>query len=120
MIEILFILGSAILFLNWQIGFLLITICGFLQDPLRKIIPGEPVILTTLAALCLIFVFFKLKFSGSSPSLLSPFKNQQNLQSIVFCYILIVVVQALFGYIRYNSPVMFAIGLLSYSLGTEK
>lgn len=114
MIELLFILGSVFLLVNWQSGFLLITICGFIQDPLRKIIPGEPVILTTLAALCLVLVFLKLKFSGSSPSLLSPFKNQQNLDSVVICYILIVVVQAIIGYITYNSPVMLAIGLLSY------
>lgn len=115
MINILLpILGTILLFLNWQNSFLLITLCGFLQDPLRKIIPGEPVFLTTLAALSLIAVFVKLKLRGSSPSLLSPFKNQHNIQSVVITYICLVVVQAILGYLRYNNPIMLAIGLLSY------
>lgn len=115
MISILLsILGTFLLFINWQSSFLLITVCGFLQDPLRKIIPGEPVFLTTLAALCLTAVFVKLKFKRSSPSLLSPFKNQQNIQSVVITYIFIVVIQAILGYLRYNNPIMLAIGLLSY------
>ncbi|MDB9304565.1 hypothetical protein PN488_09255 [Nodularia spumigena CS-591/12] len=115
MINILIsILGTFLLFMNWENSFLLITVCGFLQDPLRKIIPGEPVFLTTLAALCLTAVFVKLKLKRSSPTLLSPFKNQQNIQSVVVTYILIVVIQGILGYLRYNNPIMLAIGLLSY------
>jgi hypothetical protein len=115
MIDILFsLLFASFLFVSWQNGFLLITVYGFLQDPLRKITPGQPVIITVLAALSLIIVFCKLKFSSSSPSLFSPFKNQQNIEPVIINYILIVVVQAILGYITYNSLVMFAIGLLSY------
>ncbi len=44
-------LGLFICFTNWRMGFLLCVIVGCLQDPIRKVIPGEPVYLTSAVLL---------------------------------------------------------------------
>jgi len=45
-----FVIGSAIALYNWRWGIYAVVVAGFLQDPLRKIIPGEPVLMTVYAA----------------------------------------------------------------------
>src|ERR1700741_3467387 len=38
----LVIIAMAICFANWRIGVFICIVVGFLQDPVRKLLPGEP------------------------------------------------------------------------------
>ena len=63
-IYLILVVSLSLLSLNKKgYTFPLIIIAGFLQDPIRKFSPGEPVILTTTAFSILFIVFF---FKGES------------------------------------------------------
>jgi hypothetical protein len=53
----LLLLGCVIAFLDWRRGWYLAIVCGVLQDPVRKMTPGTPVVITfsvVLVYLCIL------------------------------------------------------------------
>lgn len=46
----LIVIGAMVCMLEWRTGMYLTILAGFLQDPMRKLYPGEPVAFTLLAA----------------------------------------------------------------------
>ena len=46
---ILFVGGSLVCLNNWRRGIYMVILAGFLQDPIRKMTPGEPVALSLIA-----------------------------------------------------------------------
>lgn len=100
--------------LNWKQAFSMIIIVGFLQDPIRKLVPGEPVLLTTSAIALLSLVTGILFFKSKSSSILAPFKDHPSIKLTAFLFTALVLIQCISGYLRYGSIVMIAIGAVSY------
>ena len=93
---------------------LLCIIAGFLAGPLRKVIPGQPVSLVVLVGGLVAAVFggfisqygsFRLKHLGPLYTVL---KTPATLFVAWLAY------EALISYVRYGSPILVGIGLLSY------
>jgi hypothetical protein len=108
------VVSLAICVANWRIGFLLCIIVGCLQDPIRKIIPGEPVYVTSailvyVAATCLGAYVGGRRFS------LRPIHAWNNsLKSPLTLFMVLVVIQSVVTFIRFGSPILAAIGFLAY------
>jgi len=63
---LLAVLGIAILVAldDWRAGLLLVIPVGFLQDPLRKLAPGQPIYFLTMAAAVFLLAFASMWMSG--------------------------------------------------------
>ena len=108
------VVGLGICAAKWRLGFLLCIIVGCLQDPIRKIVPGEPVYLTSailiyVAATCLGAYLGGRRFS------LRPIHAWNNsLKSPLMLFMVLVVIQSVVSFVRFASPVLAAIGFLAY------
>lgn len=108
------IVGLLLCLSDWRLGFLLCLIVGFLQDPIRKLIPGEPVYITSgiivyLAATCLGAYYNGIKFS------LRPIHAWNDiLRTPLNLFFTLVVIQSCVTFIRFHSPILAGIGLLAY------
>ena len=100
--------------LNWRHGLYVCIVVGFLQDPLRKVLPGQPVVLVVFVAAifsaCIVGAFIRgQRLDGSQlvrwfPSLRNP---------MVF-FAVIVVLQSFATLVRYQNMTLAGIGLLGY------
>jgi hypothetical protein len=108
------VIGLGICVAHWRIGVLLCIVVGCLQDPIRKIIPGEPpyftlAILIYVSAACLGAYLAGRRFS------LRPIHAWNNsLKSPLTWFMVLVVIQSVVTFIRFGSPILAAIGFLAY------
>lgn len=107
------IFGLAAL-LNWRHGLYLCIVAGFLQDPLRKVLPGQPVVLTVFVAgvfaASIVGAFIRgQRLDGSQ--LVRWFPSLRNPMS---CFAAVVLLQSLSTLIRYQNLTLAGIGLLGY------
>lgn len=99
---------------NWRMGFLVCAIVGCLQDPIRKLVPGEPIVITSailvyVAATCLGAYLKGRRFS------LRPIHNwNPSLRLPLAFFFLLVIIQSGVTFVRFGSPILAAIGLLAY------
>jgi hypothetical protein len=99
---------------NWRLVFMAVVLVGFVQDPLRKVVPGEPVFFVVLctAAMTLALVGAMLKYGMVS---IEPIvAGNRATRTALWSVIALVAVQAVLSWMRFGSPVVAAIGLLSY------
>jgi len=61
---ILFVGGSLVALTNWRRGIYAVVLAGFLQDPIRKLVPDEPVYLSLIAAALFGVCFLSAVLSG--------------------------------------------------------
>jgi hypothetical protein len=108
------ILGLLVCIANWRVGFLLCVVVGCLQDPIRKLIPGEPVYITSaiivfVAASCVGAYLKGRRFS------LDPIHSwNSSLRIPLALFFALVVIQSWMTFVRFGSPILAAIGLLAY------
>jgi hypothetical protein len=99
---------------NWRLGFLICIIVGCLQDPIRKIVPGEPVYFTSailiyVAATCLGAYLAGRRFS------LRPIHAWNNsLKNPLMLFMALVVIQSVVTFIKFGSPILATIGFAAY------
>ena len=109
------VLASAGMALSrWRYGLFLAVLVAFLQDPLRKLAPGQPVIYIIFAAGVFGAACIGAMSSGVSlmPSRIYGWK--QNLGAPFSAFIAILFLQAFHSLAAYGNPMMSGIGLLSY------
>ncbi len=99
---------------NWRHGLLLCIVVGFIQDPLRKLTPGQPVALVVFVAAVfsasIVGAFIRgQRLDGSQ--LLRWFPSLRNSMS---CFAALVVLQSIATVLRYHSLTLAGIGLLGY------
>ena len=110
----LLVFGSIIS--DWKTGIPIGLYTGFLQDPLRKIIPEQPVSLNLLIVGILILTALSAIVKFRRFSLSEVFQNYSNLLDLLKIFIFFVFLQALNAFLRTNSPVVPILGILSYLL----
>lgn len=92
----------------------LILVVGFSQDPIRKLIAGEPVLMTAMVGLVIACVALRCALD-SQQSIFEPFvKWPSHINVPLGIYLLIVFVQAAHSIIRYKSPVLTGLGAIFY------
>ena len=91
-----------------------ILVIGFLQDPARKLIDGEPVYMTILVGVVVACIIFRRLLINQS-IFSEPFVRwSADISTPLGMYIGIVVVQGMHSLLRYGSPVITALGAIFY------
>ncbi len=111
---LLVIIGAIVAFSDWRRGIHFVVIAGFLQDPIRKIVPGEPVYLTLLAPLMFGFCFVSALLSGEELG----FKDINRFDSVLYspsiCFIGWVCFSVMLAFATTHSLLIAGIGALAY------
>jgi len=87
---------------------------GFLQDPVRKAIAGEPVVMTIMVGL--VVASMALRQVLASPSALAdPFsKWTDDVAPAVAVFVVVIGLQAIHSLVRYGSPILTGLGAIFY------
>ena len=92
-----------------------VVLIGFLQDPFRKVIPGEPVIFVAMVGVVFAFVFVGIISRIGLNRSLAPFNAWSNeMARPLNFFVLVLVLQLLHSFLRYGNAVVSLIGLMSY------
>ncbi len=111
----LFLVLSFFVFLiNWRFGIYICVFAGFVQDPVRKMIIGQPVYFQLLVGALLGALFLKILLIrvNLNWSLLSG--HDQNLKQAWLLFIVLVFFQSLHTIVRFNSPILAGLGFFSW------
>lgn len=106
--------GLAVGLSSWRLAFLATVVAGFVQDPLRKIVPGEPVFLVTVCVGVMVLALAGAigRFGMVS---LAPISGGDRLTTAVLSlFVALVCVQAVAAWVRFGSIVIAGIGVLAY------
>lgn len=108
------LLVASLAFSNWRHGFALCVLTAILQDPLRKLAPGQPVYFIVFVGV--VFAAASLGAMATRVSL-APGKMlgwRQYVGTPFALFVLVALVQAVNSLARFGNPLMTSIGLMSY------
>jgi hypothetical protein len=108
------ILGLLICLSDWRKGVFLCILFGFLQDPIRKSIPDEPVYLSAIIAFVAFATFAGAKIRLSNFNYRMLYAMKGFIRSPLNIFIAIVLIQSVVSFITIGSPQIALIGMLSY------
>lgn len=108
------VVGLGICVVNWRLGFLLCIIVGCLQDPIRKIVPGEPVYITSAILIYVTATCLGAFLAGRRFSLRPIHAWNSSLKNPLILFLILVVVESVATFIRFGSPILATIGFLAY------
>lgn len=111
---LIIILGLFICLVDWRKGMLVSIAAGFLADPMRKLIPGEPVYMVVLVGVFVAVVIFGFYVKQGRFRLVHLGPMYGTMKVPVMLFLGWLVLQSLVSLVRYGSPVLVGIGLLSY------
>jgi len=97
----LLLLGCVIAFLDWRRGWYLAIVCGVLQDPVRKMTAGTPVVITMSIVLVYLFVLLSSHVTLRN-ALADLIRRFPPLYFAVSVFIVLLVVAAINGLITYG------------------
>src|SRR5690349_16217372 len=113
--EVFFILGIGLLlcFLDWRLGVSISLVAGFLQDVLRKMLPGEPVYLTVMVGAFVVMTCIGAYRRGVPLNFKLIHAWNHSLRLPINLFIVLVIVQSGIAFIRTGSAVIAGIGLIA-------
>ena len=107
-------IALALCIARWRVGVLICLVVGFLQDPLRKITLGEPIYFTALVGLPLVATILGAHLRNVRISFRPVHSWNKVLRTPLSLFILLVAIQSAAAIIKTGSPIIGAIGALSY------
>lgn len=99
---------------NWRTGLMVTLMIGFLQDPLRKLTPGQPSQMAGLVLIAFLLSALVLYDQRRSFQMRSMFWTVPQLGDLVPAYFTLIGLQALNSLGRFGDPVLTAIGSAFY------
>ncbi len=99
---------------NERVGVTLALLVGLAQDPVRKIIPGEPVYMTALVGVVVVATFAGLVLRGEHLGANELFDRMPTMRIPVTLYVGWVLLQAGHAFVTSGSLVLPIIGLIAY------
>jgi hypothetical protein len=110
----LLLLAGAIALSDWRLGLFAAVPVGLLQDPLRKLIPGQPVEYVVLVGVVIAIAAFAATMSNVS-LLPNRIRGWRNYLATPFAFFLtLLILQAVNTFVRSNNVIIPMIGFLSY------
>jgi hypothetical protein len=110
----LLVVAMAVCFANWRTGVFICFLVGFLQDPVRKLMPGEPVFMTALVGVPLAMTLLGAHLRRVRISFKPIHSWNKALRIPLALFVLLVLVQTIVGFINTGSAIIAGIGLLAY------
>jgi hypothetical protein len=109
---ILLLLLGTLTILDWRQGMLICVVVGVLQDPMRKMAPGQPVYYVLMVGVIFGIAWIRaaLMRVPLGPTVIRGWRR--NLKTPFTLFVIIVLAQALHSYVLYGSPLVPGIGLL--------
>lgn len=111
---LLAVVGLIISFIDWRSGVLLAIVVGFLQDPIRKLLPGHPVELVVAVAVFFVVTLAGALMRGAKISFQPINSWYPILRAPVSLFAGLVILQGFMTIIRTGSVILAGIGWLSY------
>jgi hypothetical protein len=114
--EAFLLVGVGLIFclLDWRLGVSLSLIAGFMQDVLRKLLPGEPVYLTVLVGVFVIVTCIGAYRRGVPLNFKLIHAWNKSLRLPINLFIVLVLIQSGIAFIRTGSLIIAGIGLVAY------
>lgn len=106
-------LAAAFCLVNPMTGLLVVIGAGFVQDPIRKVLPGNAFFMVLLAFVLFSFCALGLVSRGGLRRLRSS-PTFRLFRGPVIAILVLVATQTVHSFLRWGSPVVSAIGFLSY------
>ena len=113
-IYIAILLGLVICLLNWRAGFCLCLVAGFFQDPIRKVIPEQPVYFTALVVAFVAMTLVGAYLHGIQISFRPIHAWNGILRTPLNLFIILVLIQGSVAFIKTGNLVIAGIGLIAY------
>jgi hypothetical protein len=113
-IYVCIVIGLAVCLMHWRAGFYICLAVGFLQDPVRKMVPEEPVYFSVLVGAFVAMTFVGAYTRGVRLSFRAIHAWNGALRLPLALFILLVVVQSFVTLINTGNAVLAGIGLLAY------
>jgi len=110
----LIIIAMALCFANWRVGVFICIVVGFLQDPLRKLMPGEPVYFTAMVGAPLAMTLLGARLRNVRLSFRPLHAWNDVLRAPLKFFVLLVFAQSGAAFIKTGSLAVAGIGALSY------
>jgi len=111
---LLAVLGLFVCVSNWRWGLPLCLVIGFLQDPLRKITPGQPVAFVVLVGVFFVGCVIGFLLDEGLSGLKGFMRWYPGLRTPMLLFTLLVIAQSGMALVNTGNPVVAGIGLLSY------
>lgn len=108
-------LGLLVGLFDWRRGLLLCIAVGFLQDPLRKITPGQPVAFVVLAGVVFVGCAIGFLLERGPGGIRDFFTWYPGLRAPMTLFAILVLIQSVVTILRTGKPILAGIGLLSYA-----
>jgi len=108
-------LGLFICFASPRTGMFVTLAVGFLADPLRKTLPGEPVYLVAMVAIFAGVTFVGAVVRGVVPPPKTLLARTGRMRQPILFFLALVLVQSAISLVRTGSPVIAGIGVLAYT-----
>jgi len=99
---------------NERLGVTLALLVGLAQDPVRKMVPGEPVYMTALVGVVVVVTFAGLVLRGQHLGAKELFKRMPTMRVPVILYVGWVLLQSVHAFFSSGSLVLPVIGLIAY------
>lgn len=114
--EVFYILGLGLVvcFLDWRLGVSISIVAGFLQDVLRKLLPGEPIYLTVVVGVFVITTCLGAYRGGVPLNFKLIHAWNKSLRLPINIFIVLVLIQSGVAFIRTGSLIIAGIGLIAY------
>ena len=107
-------LGLLICVSDWRKGIFLCIIVGFLQDPMRKILPGEPLYITAMIALFAFATLIGAKIRFVKFNFRTLHQMKGFLQNPLKIFVVLVLIQSVMAILTTGSFIIATIGMLAY------
>lgn len=108
------LVGTFLCLSDWRLGVYVSLGAGFFQDPIRKLLPGEPVYLTMLAAVYLAVTIFSAYTRGVRFNFKEIYELTPVFRTPLHLFVVLVVIEAFVTLFRFDSIIMAGIGLAAY------
>ena len=114
--DVFLITGAVVLLClaHWRAGVLAVLVMGFALDPMRKLVPGEPLYLSVLVFVLVAATMLGMRFRGVGLSLKPIFAWSSALRVPLLLFVLLIVFQSIAAYLRTGSVPIALIGLVAY------
>ncbi len=101
---------------NWRYAFLAAILAGFAQDPIRKVLAGQPITMVVFSAFVLMFALVGAMMKHGMVTMRPMAGNSPRTQTLLRVFVLYVLIQAVLALLRFKSVMIPAIGTLAYLL----
>ncbi|MCP5155206.1 MAG: hypothetical protein H6983_13640 [Ectothiorhodospiraceae bacterium] len=108
------VLAGVVAFVDWRRGLLLSVLAGFAQDPVRKLLPGEPVWLVLVVGVLFAATVLGAATRGMPLSLRPVTRAHPALRAPLALFLAVVAAQIVATAVRTGSPALTGIGIIAY------